>query len=237
MTRAREPRGKSRKKDDRPGWYKFAFVGLAIIFAVAMVGSYMYPLFTSSQTAEIGNMAVFGYTIYDSGNRPIITTEEDVYMQAAQNNQTVFLTRALEMPVGVAFSEGNITSVPIVTQQGQGSYTFGLLGYELNAISQSMIGQAPGTIGAIPLRYGGNALAINMSSEEFEGMTGFNFSSVRSGDRIPVGMAAQPTLNPDGTEEVTYPLRVARVTEKGNESLILQYGYGSVEVTLREIGG
>ncbi|MGC9435474.1 MAG: hypothetical protein ACP5C4_05235, partial [Methanomicrobiales archaeon] len=69
MTRAREPRGKSRKKDDRPGWYKFAFVGLAIIFAVAMVGSYMYPLFTSPQTAEIGNMAVFGYTIYDSGNR------------------------------------------------------------------------------------------------------------------------------------------------------------------------
>jgi len=236
MTRAREPRGKSRKTDDKPGWYKFAFVGLAIIFAVAMVGSYMYPLFTSSQTAEIGDMAVFGYTIYDAGDRPIITTDENVYMQAVRNNQAIFLTRPLEMPVGVAFSEGNITAVPIVTQQEQGSYTFGLLGYELNAISQSMIGQAPGTTGTVPLRYGGNALAINMSSGEFEGMTGYNFSLVRTGDRIPVGMAAQPTLNVDGTEEITYPLRVARVTEKGNGSLILQYGYGSVEVTLREIG-
>ena len=45
---------KTPKGDDK-AWLKWGYVGIALLIAVAMVGTYFAPVFGSSQKAQIGN--------------------------------------------------------------------------------------------------------------------------------------------------------------------------------------
>jgi len=67
-------------KSDTAPWMKWAYVGIALLVAVAMVGTYLAPMFEKKPTAQVGNTAVIGYTILseDGGpsSRPIRTSSQ-----------------------------------------------------------------------------------------------------------------------------------------------------------------
>jgi len=234
MAEAEKPRVKSAGRGEKPGWYRITFVAMAIIFAVAMVGSYMYPLFTAQRTAERGTIATVDYTIYDAADQPVITSDIDLYRQAQQKGEEVLLTPALTMPVGVTVNETAIIGIPVY---GGGNLTFGLLGFELNDIGRSLTGMSPGATLMVPLDYAGNRLIINVTAAEFEGMTGYNFSGVHTGDRVWLGLTSRPTMGvgDEGGRNTQTPLRIARVVEKGGDFLLLEYGYSTVEVRLSNL--
>ncbi len=223
-------------KNDNKAWMKWAYVGIALLFAVAMVGTYLAPMFEKKQTAQIGNTAVIGYTILGEDGRPLITTDQNLLASEYEKGNVVLLTHGLEMPVGGQVSGENIAVIPVVYPEITGFSGFGLLGFETNAISVGLVGMQTGETKAISFSYGANDLEMNLSEEDANGI-GLNFTEAAVGDLVPLGLTASPDI-PLGNETNEAPaLRFGEVVDKTDDSLVIMHRYGSARVTLNGITG
>lgn len=224
---------KTPKGDDK-AWLKWAYVGVALLVAVAMVGTYLAPIFGSSQKAKVGNTAAIGYTIRGEDGRPIITTDQNLFSSEYQKGNLVLLTRGLTMPVGARVSGENVAVLPV--EYPPDFADVGLLGFETNAISEGLVGMRPGETNVIGFSYGENNLEANLSREDADGI-GLNFTERKVGDVVALGLTKSPDL-PMGNDTSEAPaLRFGKVTEKTDDSLVITYRYGSAEVTLNSITG
>ena len=224
---------KTPKGDDK-AWLKWAYVGVALLVAVAMVGTYLAPIFGSSQKAKVGNTAAIGYTIRGEDGRPIITTDQNLFSSEYQKGNLVLLTRGLTMPVGARVSGENVAVLPV--EYPPDFADVGLLGFETNAISEGLVGMRPGETKVIGFSYGENNLEANLSREDADGI-GLNFTERKVGDVVALGLTKSPDL-PMGNDTSEAPaLRFGKVTEKTDDSLVITYRYGSAEVTLNSITG
>jgi hypothetical protein len=224
-------------KDDNSPWMKWAYVGIAVLVAVAMVGTYLAPMFEKKAAAQVGNMAVIDYTVLAEDGRPLITTDQNLLVsEYEKGNNKIFLTSGLEMPVGGQVSGENIAPVPILYPETNGTARFGLLGFETNAISAGLVGMRPGETKTISFSYGENELAMNLSEEDMAGL-GFNLTDWDVGDLIALGLTASPDI-PLGNEtgEVA-SLRFGEIVDKTPDSVTVKYRYGSARVTLKGITG
>ena len=224
---------KTPKGDDK-AWLKWAYVGVALLVAVAMVGTYLAPIFGSSQKAKVGNTAAIGYTIRGEDGRPLITTDQNLFSSEYQKGNLVLLTRGLTMPVGARVSGENVAVLPV--EYPPDFADVGLLGFETNAISEGLVGMRPGETKVIGFSYGENNLEANLSREDADGI-GLNFTERKVGDVVALGLTKSPDL-PMGNDTSEAPaLRFGKVTEKTDDSLVITYRYGSAEVTLNSITG
>jgi hypothetical protein len=224
---------KTPKGDDK-AWLKWAYVGVALLVAVAMVGTYLAPIFGSSQKAKVGNTAAIGYTIRGEDGRPIITTDQNLFSSEYQKGNLVLLTRGLTMPVGARVSGENVAVLPV--EYPPDFADVGLLGFETNAISEGLVGMRPGETKVIGFSYGENNLEANLSREDADGI-GLNFTERKVGDVVALGLTKSPDI-PMGNDTSEAPaLRFGKVTEKTDDSLVITYRYGSAEVTLNSITG
>lgn len=224
---------KTPKGDDK-AWLKWAYVGVALLVAVAMVGTYLAPIFGSSQKAKVGNTAAIGYTIRGEDGRPIITTDQNLFSSEYQKGNLVLLTRGLTMPVGARVSGENVAVLPV--EYPPDFADVGLLGFETNAISEGLVGMRPGETKVIGFSYGENNLEANLSREDADGI-GLNFTERKVGDVVALGLTKSPDL-PMGNDTSEAPaLRFGKVTGKTDDSLVIVYRYGSAEVTLNSITG
>jgi len=223
---------KTPKGDDK-AWLKWGYVGIALLIAVAMVGTYFAPVFGSSQKAQIGNNAAIGYTIRGEDGRPIITTDQNLFSSEYEKGNLVLLTRGLTMPVGGLVSGENVATLPVEYPPDFGD--FGLLGFETNAISEGLVGMRPGEVKVVSFSYGENNLEMNLSQEDVDGI-GLNFTERQVGDVVALGLTTSPDISMD-SDTATPALRFGKVTEKTADSLTIVYRYGSAEITLNSITG
>jgi hypothetical protein len=221
-------------KNDSKGWNKMVFVAIAVMFAVAMVATYLAPVLEKSQTAQIGNNAVIGYTIRDADGTPILTTDQQLVQGELQKGHVTLLSSGMEIPVGMAISGENIAPIPIIFPQELQNSTFALLGFEINAISQGLVGMHPGETKTIAFNYGSNNFTMNLSAEEANGI-GINVTEAQVGDPVFVGFTTSPEI-PVGNATAQQPaLRLATITAVNPDALVIQYRYGTAEITLNGI--
>ena len=223
---------KTPKGDDK-AWLKWGYVGIALLIAVAMVGTYFAPVFGSSQKAQIGNNAAIGYTIRGEDGRPIITTDQNLFSSEYEKGNLVLLTRGLTMPVGGLVSGENVATLPV--EYPPDFADVGLLGFETNAISEGLVGMRPGEVKVVSFSYGENNLEMNLSQEDVDGI-GLNFTERQVGDVVALGLTTSPDISM-GNDTATPALRFGKVTEKTADSLTIVYRYGSAEITLNSITG
>lgn len=220
----------------KPDWNRIIFVAFAIVFAVGMIGSYLIPVFNAPKAAAAGDVVAIEYTIYDDWGRPVLTTSQEV-STAIGNKNIVFLTQPIEMAVGYAINKDDITAVPVLYPALEGFAGFALLGFELDALSAGLVGVKQGEMQTIELDYGGNTLQMNLSAEAFAGIVGGNFSMMEVGDQIYVGLIREPVIQVDESDQDTQvPLRTAMIVYKGEDFLVVRYGYGSINVMITRIG-
>ncbi|WP_292392720.1 hypothetical protein [Methanoculleus sp. UBA303] len=224
---------KTSKNDDK-AWMKWAYVGVALLVAVAMVGSYLAPMFGSGQKAQVGNTAQIGYTIRGEDGRPLATTDQNLVSSESQKGNLVLLTRGLTIPVGSQVSGENVAVIPV--EYPPGFSAVGLLGFETNAISQGLIGMRPGEMKVVGFSYGANDLEANLSQEDADGI-GLNFSERAVGDTVMLGLTTSPDIPMGNETNETPALRIGKVIAKNPDSLVITYRYGSAEVTLNSITG
>jgi hypothetical protein len=226
---------KTSKNDDK-AWMKWAYVGVALLVAVAMVGTYLAPMFSNKQTAQIGDTALIGYTIRSEDGNPLATTNQDLLSSEYEKGNFVFLTSGIEIPVGERVSGENIAAIPILYPEIAEFSGFGLLGFETNAISEALVGMQAGETRVVSFSYGANDFEINLSEEDASGI-GLNFTETAVGDLVPLGFTASPNIPLGNETNETQALRFGEITGKTNDSLVIMYRYGSAEVTLSSITG
>jgi len=220
----------------KPNWNRTIFVAFAVLFAVGMIGAYLIPVFNAPKAAAAGDVVAIEYTIYDEWGRPVLTTSQDLFNTVIESQNMVFLTQPLEMPVGTAIDKASLAAVPVYPAL-EGYTGFGILGFELDTLSAGLVGIPQGEMQTILFDYGGNNLEMNLSAEAFAGIVGVNFSMMDVGDRIPVGLATQPNIQLDESDqEIQVPVRMATIVYKGEDFLIVRYGYGSIDVVITRLG-
>jgi len=220
----------------KPNWNRTIFVIFAVLFAVGMVGGYLLPVFLAPSAAAAGDVVVIEYTIYDEWGRPVLTTSQDLFNTVIESQNMVFLTQPLEMPIGTAIDKASLAAVPVYPAL-EGFAGFGILGFELDALSAGLVGIKQGEMQTIEFDYGGNSLQMNLSAEAFAGIVGANFSMMEVGDQIPVGLATEPVIQVDeSAQEIQVPIRTATIVYKGEDFLVVRYGYGSIDVVITQLG-
>ncbi len=225
---------KNGSKKDEKNWYKLVFVGVAVMFAAAMVLTYMTPIFTSARTMQPGDTALIAYTVRDVAGQPILTTDQQLVQSEYEKGRIVILTGGMEIPAGMAVSGENVAPVPIYYPQISGFSGFGLLGFETNAVSAGLVGMRPGEVKSVTFDYGENDLMMNFSGEDANEF-GIDFANATVGDTFTIGMTATPDLSLEENSTVTAALRIAKVVEKTPDQLVIQYRYGSADIILQQI--
>jgi hypothetical protein len=157
---------KSSKTDDNSPWMKWAYVGIALLFAVAMVGTYMSPLFSNTQKVQAGNTVQIGYTIRNEAGRTLITTDQNLASSEYEKGNVVLLTSGMEIPAGAQVSGEDIVVLPVLYPNVTGYSGFGLIGFEVDAISEGLVGMRTGETKTVSLSYGTNDLEMNLSEED-----------------------------------------------------------------------
>ncbi|MDI6866359.1 MAG: hypothetical protein QMC91_01680 [Methanoculleus sp.] len=223
-------------KDAGPGQMKWAYALIAVIFAVAMVGTYLAPIFEQKPAAQVGDIAVIDYTIFTEDGRAIITTDQTLLESEYRKGNTPLLTQRLQMQVGAQVSGENIAVLPVIYPPITGFSGFGLLGFETNAISAGLIGMRQGETKTISFSYGGNDLEMNLSQEDADGI-GLNFTEAAVGDMVTLGLTTSPEIPLSGETNSTPALRFGQVVDKTSDSLVIIYRYGNARVTLSGITG
>jgi len=223
-------------KDDNSPWMKWAYVGIALLVAVAMVGTYLAPMFEKKPAAQVGNTAVIDYTVLNEDGRPLITTDQNLLESEYKKGNVVLLTQRLEMPVGGQVSSENIAVIPVLYPEIGGFSGFGLLGFETNAISVGLVGMRAGETKTISFSYGENDLAMNLSEEDADGI-GLNFTETAVGDLVPLGLTTTPDISLGNESNESPALRFGKVTAKSPDSMTIAHRYGSARVTLGVITG
>jgi hypothetical protein len=223
-------------KDDTAPWMKWAYVGIALIVAVAMVGTYLAPMFEKKPTAQVGNTAVIGYTIFSEDGRPLITTDQNLLASEYEKGNFVLLTYGLEMPVGAQVSGENIAPIPIAYPETNGTVGAGLLGFETNAISVGLVGMQAGETRTIPFSYGENDFEIDISEEEANEI-GLNFTEAKVGEPFLREFMISSGITLGNETNQTPTLRFWKVTDKTDDSMAVTCRYGSARVTLNGITG
>jgi len=223
-------------KSDTSSWMKWAYVGIALIFAVAMVGTYLAPMFEKKPTAQVGNTAVIGYTILDEDGRPLITTDQNLLASEYEKGNFVLLTYGLEMPVGAQVSGENIAPIPIAYPETNGTVGAGLLGFETNAISVGLVGMQAGETKTISFSYGENDFEMNLSEEDANDI-GLNFTEAEVGEPFLREFMVSSDITIGNETNQTPTLRFWKVTDKTDDSMAVTCRYGSARVTLNGITG
>ena len=223
-------------KSDNKAWMKWAYVGIALIFAVAMVGSYLAPMFNKGQAVQPGNTALIGYTIRSADGQPLITTDQGLAEREYKKGNVVLLSGGMEIPVGGVISGENIAVLPVAYPDIPGFSGFSLLGFEVNSISAGIVGMRPGEARTVSFAYGENTLEMDVSEEDAAGL-GLNFTEWEVGDMVPLGLTTSPDI-PVGNDTAEAPaLRIGKITAKTTDSMVITYRYGSADVTLNGITG
>jgi len=223
-------------KEDNSPWMKWAYVGIALLVAVAMVGTYLAPMFESKPAAQVGNTAVIGYTIFNEDGRPLITTDQNLLVSEYEKGNFVLLTYGLEMPVGAQVSGENIAPIPIAYPETNGTVGAGLLGFETNAISAGLVGMQAGETKTISFAYEENDLEINISEEEANEID-LNFTEAEVGKPFLREFMLASGIHLGNETNQTPTLRFWEVADKTDDSLVVTCRYGSARVTLNGITG
>ncbi|MDV2480560.1 hypothetical protein F8E02_00765 [Methanoculleus sp. Wushi-C6] len=222
-------------KDETSPWMKWAYVGVALLVAVAMVGTYLAPLLDAPRNAQVGNTALIGYTIRGEDGRPLVTTNQNLAASEYEKNNLVFLTGNLEIPVGTLSSEG-VEIVPIPVVYPTDAPNFGLMGFELGALSQGLVGMRVGETRTVSLGAGANDLALTLSREDADEI-GLNFTEIEVGDVFLREFMVSSGVPVGNQTNQTSALRFWKVSEKTSDSAIVTCRYGNAEVTLNGITG
>jgi hypothetical protein len=227
--------GKTTKKSG-PGlnWAKVVIVMVCVAFAgIMIITSLGSSWLVSMKPARSGDVAYVDVTMKDALGRPVFTTNQRIYNATLQQGTVIWLAGPMRIPVNSTTSN-LIDPIPAFLP-GQGQMSFAFLGPEYNQISQELIGMKQGesrTITFVPEP----SFQQNMSPEQFAGIGG-NFTEAIEGDQLILGFTTAPMIAADSNTTPQYALRTVPIMEKSADTIRVDYGYSSADITILQLSG
>lgn len=224
----RTPETKSSGKRTRTQLVMLVF---GVLFAIAMVGSYLAPAMGIFKSVKPGDSAIIDYTIRDAAGVAVLTTSQTVLVDTYNSGDVSFLTSQMSL-VGGANASSRVTAVPIYLPDGT-TADFALLESDVSDLTNGILGMHEQESKTIPLTL--SDLPQQMSATGADQM-GINFTESQIGDRFTIAMTItdDPTIFTDPENEISY-IRVGTITGKTNDTLSVNFGYSTAEVKVLSI--
>ncbi len=220
---------KSAKKND--DWAKnLTRVFVVFILISCVLGfSLTMGFFSVFKTVEDGSGIVVSYTIRDDSGVPVLSSDDTVI-----KNEGVIagVSQPLQMVIGQNYTDFIVPIEVYMYPAGVTSYAF--FEPELTTIADESKGLHEGDTKTVIFPFG-ETMTREMTAEQYS-LIGGNYSQAAIGMWIPLGFAPQPevVLNNETAPE-TVATRMAKIVEKDNDTLTVQYGYASADIAITQL--
>jgi len=218
----------AKKKQD---WNKSLTQAFIVFILIACVAGFSLTMgfFDIFKTAKDGNGIVVSYTIRDDTGIPVLSSDQAVIEKEGVAGG---VSQPLQMVIGSNYTD---FIVPInVYMYPVGSTSYALFEPEMTAIAEGAIGLGEKGTKTVLFPFG-KTMVREMTAEQYNLIDG-NYSQAAVGMWIPLGFAPQPEVvlgNETAPETIT--TRMAKIVGKGNDTLTVQYGYASADITILQI--
>jgi hypothetical protein len=228
-----DKKGKTAKKNGSwtTSWAKiFLVMGCILFVGVMIITSLGTNWLVTMKPAQSGDTTVVDITLKDALGRPVFTTNEGIYTQAVGKNQTVWLAKYLTVTVNR--TTNNLVEPVPATLSGQETQYFAFLGPEMNQITANLVGMKEKSTKQIT--FVKNPQFQNVTTREGFESIGGNFSSVEENQQMIFGLTI-PSVNGDENSTPQYALRTVTLKNKTNESVTIDYGYTTADITILKL--
>ncbi len=204
--------------------------GACVLFVVLMILSGMSSHWLSSFTViKPGDKVVVEYTMYDINGNPVLTSNQQTYTKASTNGRNIVISKQLSIITGQNLTK-SIYPVSIYTSSSGWTKEYAIFSMEYDAINQALVGMKTGDQKRI--RVPNSSMAQEWSATQLT-TNGVNIDDINIGDILAMGVSDNPEAMATNTT-ITYT-RVGQVTSKTNESVIVDFGYPSADISIVSI--
>jgi FKBP-type peptidyl-prolyl cis-trans isomerase 2 len=218
---------KKQKEELKKKVYQVFIVGVCILFVVLMIlsgmGSQWLTMFT---VIKPGDTVVLDYTMYDAAGNPVMTSSQQAYTKAAEKGRDIIISRQLSMTAGKNLTT-SVFPVNIYTSTGGWTTQYALFSNEYQAINQQLAGMKTGDQKRIPIP--NSTIEQEWSAAQLANNS-VNISDLRTGDLFALGVSDDP-LGMMNSTSTTYT-RAGEITRITNESVVVDIGYPTVEISV-----
>jgi FKBP-type peptidyl-prolyl cis-trans isomerase 2 len=205
-------------------------VGACVLFVVLMILSGMSSHWLNIFTViKPGDKVVVDYTLYDINGNPVLTSNQQTYTKAATNGRNIIISKQLSIITGQNLTK-SIYPVSIYSSSSGWTKEYALFSMEYDAINRALVGMKTGDQKRI--RVPNSSMAQEWSATQLTN-NGVNIGDITIGDILAMGVSDNPEAMATNTT-ITYT-RVGQVTSKTNESVIVDFGYPSADISIVSI--
>jgi hypothetical protein len=222
---------KKQKEASHNKWTKIGFVILAVLFVVVMIVSSLGSNWISGLApVKAGDTVVIDYTIYDVAGNPLVTTNQQTYLTAAQSGKGIMYSKQLTLTANQSLKQG-IFAVPVyVGSTSSGAWEqFALLSPEYDAVTQGLVGMRINEKKKVA--FTSSTPMTQLWSPEQLAKNNINMSAIQVGDTLAMGVSDNPNATAVNSSAATY-LRVGAVTRVSPSGVVVDFGYPSADVSV-----
>jgi len=222
---------KQRKEESRKKWTKVLAVFAGVLFVVLMVVSSLGTgWITGLAGIKPGQAAVIDYTIYGAAGEPVVTTNIQLYQQAAAKGEGLILGKQIQVTANMSQGQG-IIPVQFYTPSTDWSKQYALFNPEYTAISSGIVGMKLNEKKNIVIP-SSSSMTQTWTSAQLT-RNGVNITELNVGDKLAMGVSDNPSAMVNSTE-LSY-VRMGEVTKKNPDSVEVNFGYPSIDVGIASI--
>jgi FKBP-type peptidyl-prolyl cis-trans isomerase 2 len=204
-------------------------VGACVLFVILMIisgmGSHWLTMFT---VIKPGDIVVVDYTLYDANGNPILTSSQQTYTTAVTKGRDIIYSRQLSMAAGQNLTR-SIYPVSFFTSSSGWTNEYALFSTEYESINKALIGMRTGDQKRVAVP--GSSMAQEWSAAQLT-QNGVDIQKLGVGDILAMGVSDNPEAAKNTS--ITYT-RVGQVTSKTNESVIVDFGYPTADISIVSI--
>jgi hypothetical protein len=205
-------------------------VGVCVLFVILMIlsgmSSHWLTIFT---VVKPGDKVVVDYTFNDASGNPLLTTNQQTYTQVASKGKNIIYARQLSMVAGQNLSR-SIYPVPIYTSDGGWTQQFAIFGTEYNAIGATIMSMKTGEQKRVLIP---NSSIVQQWSKAQIGQK-ISIDSLNIGDVLTMGVSDNPQEMMSNSSATVYT-RIGVITGKTNDTILVDSGYPSVDISISAI--
>jgi hypothetical protein len=205
-------------------------VGVCVLFVILMIlsgmSSHWLTIFT---VVKPGDKVIVDYTLYDASGNPLLTTNQQTYTQTSSKGKSIIYARQLSMVAGQNQTK-SLYPVPIYTSDGEWNQQFAIFGTEYNAIGSALMGMKTGEQKRIQIP--NSSIVQQWSREQIEKK--ISMDSLNVGDILTMAVSDNPEEMLTNNSATVYA-RIGVITTKTNESILVDSGYPTVDISIAAI--
>ncbi|MDP3565113.1 MAG: hypothetical protein Q8R70_11560 [Methanoregula sp.] len=223
---------KNQKEKSVAQWKKVVVVGACVLFVVLMIVSGMGSGWISAfAIAKPGDVAVIDYTLYDAGGNPVLTTDQNLFKQAAAQGKPVLFSRQISLTPNQSLAHP-LLPVQVYTTGTGWANQFALFRPEYEAMSSGIVGMKVNEQKHITIP--SSMDMTQLWSPELLKRNGVNLSDMNVGDVLTMGVSDNPEEMATNKSSLSY-MRVGSVSRITPSGAVVDFGYPSADIRVVSI--